>query len=411
MMESGQSVLFAVGMNHNTAPVEVRERIYVQPDEIPALVSKLKETLSEVVVLSTCNRTEIYGVTTRTDIGLDFYKDLLIDFKGADEHVAREHFFGVVSCAACLQLFKVATSVDSRVVGDAQILGQIRRAYALAEQHNSTGKIVHQLFQRSFKLGKRARTETRLHRGAISVSVAAAEYADRHFDGLTDKTVMLIGAGATSTLAAEALAKRKVGKLIIANRTVSRAHELLSRTGRVGEAIEFDQISARMSEADVVISSVTSTLPVLNREDVLQRKPELLIIDLGVPRNIAADVGSLPGVHLKNVDELSQIVDSNYRRRLEDVPQTKAMIKDEMTEFLIWYYSLPLLPAPLKCGAKPDPVTLKEIVGVKEFLFANLSWVHKLALNDGAETFAGHASVVNRLVEMRAASVSSGQQL
>jgi glutamyl-tRNA reductase len=410
-MANGQAVLFAVGMNHNTAPVEVRERIYVQPEEIPALVQKLKETLSEVVVLSTCNRTEIYGVTSHTDVGLDFYKDLLIEFKGASGHVTRDHFFGAVSCAACLQLFKVATSVDSRVVGDAQILGQIRKAYALAEQYDSTGKIVHQLFQRSFKLGKKARTETRLHRGAISVSVAAAEYAERHFEGLTDKTVMLIGAGATSALAAEALAKRKVGKLIVANRTLSRASDVLSRTGRVGEAIGLDQISSRIADADVVISSVTTAFPILNREDVLDRKPGLLLIDLGVPRNIAADVSGLPGIHLKNVDDLNEIVDSNYRRRLADVPHTKAMIKDEMTEFLIWYYSLPLLPAPLKCGAKPDPETLKEIVGVKEFLFANLSWVHKLALNDGAETFAGHASVVNRLVEMHGSTTSAGQQL
>jgi glutamyl-tRNA reductase len=404
-----QSVLFAIGANHNTAPLEIRERIYVHDDEIPALVRLLKETLEEVVVLSTCNRTEIYGVTKRTDVGLDHYKDLLIDFKGANGHVSRDHFFGAVSCAACLQLFRVATSLDSRVVGDTQILGQIRSAYTLAKHNQSTGKIVNQLFQRSFKLGKRARSETVLHKGAISVSVAAADYVGRHFRTLANRTVLLIGAGATASLAAEALVKRGVGKLIVANRTPETAQELLSRTKCDGEGISLNEIRGRIAEVDAVISSVTTEDPIVRSEDLVRRKAELLLVDLGVPRNMTANVGELPGVHLKNVDELTEIVDANYRRRLDDVPLARAMIKEEMTDFLVWYYSLPLLPAAMPCGSRPDAETLKEIVGVKEFLFANLSWVHKLALNDGGETFAGHASVVNRLVEMRASAAAAGQ--
>ena len=403
-MASEQAILFAVGSNHNTAPVEVRERIYVQEEEVPALVARLKESLIEAVVLSTCNRTEIYGVTRRTDIGLDFYKDLLIDFKGAGDQVTREHFFGAVSCAACLQLFRVATGLDSRVVGDSQILGQIRAAYRLAERHGATGKIINQLFQRSFKLGKRARSETGLHRGAISVGIAAAEAADRHFGGLTDKTVMLVGAGDTARLAAEALAKRKVGRLIVANRTASKAAAMLAGVGRDGEVIGVNEIGSRMHEADAVITAVAGNEPLITAEMLGSRKQDLLLIDLGLPRNVASDVAELPGVRLRNVDDISAVVDLNYRLRLENVPQARRLITDEMTEFLIWYYSLPLLPSPLRSGAKPDPETLTEIVGVKRFLFDNLSWVHKVALSDGAETFAGHASVVERLVEMRTAS-------
>src|SRR5687767_9763662 len=135
-MPEHKAVLFAVGLNHRTAPVDVRERIYLQADEIPAIIRTLKETLDEVVVLSTCNRTEIYGVTTRLDLSLEFYKNLLIDFKSARGIVSREHFFEAVSCSACLQLFRVATSLDSRIIGDSQILGQLRSAYAIAKRHH-----------------------------------------------------------------------------------------------------------------------------------------------------------------------------------------------------------------------------------------------------------------------------------
>src|SRR6187397_1117015 len=136
-MAEQKAVLFAVGLNHRTAPVDVRERIYLQANEIPAVIQRLKETLDEVVVLSTCNRTEVYGVTQRLDLDLDYYKDILIDFKNARGLVAREHFFGAVSCSACQQLFKVATSLDSRIIGDAQILGQLRDAYSIATRHHS----------------------------------------------------------------------------------------------------------------------------------------------------------------------------------------------------------------------------------------------------------------------------------
>lgn len=403
-MNKKHPVLFAVGVNHRTAPVDVRERIYLHADEIPALTKQLKETLAEVVVLSTCNRTEVYGVTTRTDIGLDFYQDLLIDFKNAGEHVSRDHFFGSVSCAACMQLFSVATSLDSKMIGDTQILGQIRSAYSLAREHGSTGKIVNQLFQRGFKIGKRARTETALHKGTVSLSSAAAEFAERHFGSLADKTVLLIGAGDTARLSAEALIKRKVGRLIVANRTRENAVKMLLSIDTKGvewEVKGLDEIGSALASADVVISSTSSDRPILNRSDFVECVGQKLLIDLAVPRNMDNDLVGVEGIFLKNVDGLNEIVDTNFQRRLASVPHARKIIKDEMTDFLVWYYSLPLLPATMNCGEKPDPATKGEILGVKEFLLSNLSWVHKIAMNDGAETFAGHADVIDQLVSMR----------
>lgn len=407
-----QSILFAFGINHRTAPVEMRERIYVHPHEIPPLIAKLKETLDEAIVLSTCNRTEIYAVTSRTDLDLDFYKELLIDFKSARDTVSRDHFFGMVSCAACQQLFTIAASIDSKIIGDTQILGQLREAYALAKEHHATGKIIDQLFQRSFKTGKRARTETRLHKGAVSVSLAAVELAEGRLGGFGGKTVLLIGAGSTARLAAEALVKRRVGKLIVANRTTGNAVAMLEGLRKIElidhEVVGLERLSEVVPLADVIISSTSSPDPILDRSLVARRKKDLLLLDLAVPRDVDEDVRELGHVELRNIDHLNEIVDRNYQRRMADIPLATRIVTNEMTDFLIWYYSLPLMPRTMRCGAKPDAATQREIVRVKEFLMSNLSQLHKMAMKDGAATFSGHAAVVDHLVEMKEAAWAAG---
>lgn len=403
-----QKILFAVGINHKTAPIEAREKIYVHDREIPVLIGKLKETLSECVVLSTCNRTEIYAVTTRTDLDLDFYKDLLINFKDAGDFVSREEFFGLVSCAACQQLFRVSTSIDSKIIGDTQILGQLRDAYDVAKQHKSTGKVLNQLLQRGFKVGKLARTETGLHKGAVSISLAAVELAVENLGSLAGKTALIIGAGDTAKLTVECLLQRKVGKILISNRTRSKADELLESLQKHnnfnGEVVDFSDFRNHLNEADIVISSTSSPEPILQKADFENQTNKILLIDIAIPRDVAPEVATCENVLLKNIDDLHSIVDRNYQRRMTDLPLVKRMIMTEMADFLVWYYSLPLLPQELHCGAKPDASTLKEIVGVKEFLLKNVSHVHRLAMRNGAENFAGHVEVVNELVAMRRAA-------
>ena len=404
-----QPILFAVGVNHKTASIAAREKIYVAANEIPSLIERLKETLDECVVLSTCNRTEIYGVTRRTDLDLDFYKDLLINFKGAQNDVKREDFFGLVSCAACRQLFHVATSIDSKIIGDTQILGQVRDAYEAAVKCEATGKIVNQLFQRAFKIGKQTYTETGIHKGAVSVSLAAVELACEIVDELNDKTVLIIGAGETAQMTAHCLAQRRTGKIIITNRTRAHAEKLaqeLSTTKRSAvEVVDFDRFKSLLNETDVVISSTSSADPILEKADFAEQKREILLIDIALPRDIATDVTENNFVRLKNIDDLHQIVDRNHLRRMADLPRVKKIISTEMADFLVWYYSLPLLPnSAFQSGAKPDPQTQKEIVRVKKFLLANVSHVHKLAMQMGALNFAGHVSVVNELIAMKRAA-------
>lgn len=401
-----QSILFAIGINHKTAPVEFRERLFVQDAEIPALLAELRKTLDEAVVISTCNRLEIYGVTTRTDVDIDFFKDLVIDFKNARDVISRDDFFGMISCAACQQLFRVTTSLDSKIVGDMQILGQVRDSFQMAERHKSTGKILNQMFQRSFKLGKQVRTETRLHKGAVSISSAAVELAKTTLGTLRNKNVLIIGAGSMARLTAESLLKKNVGKIFITNRTRARADELLEnlKTGNdfCGEVVDFNEFKNLLNETDLVISSTAAPAPVLEKTDFAAQTNKILLIDIAVPRDIAPETAEIPAVDLKNIDDLNAIVDKNHQRRMADLPLAQKILMNEMSDFLIWYYSQPLLPAKMQGGAKPDAETQKEIVRVKEFLLGNLSHLHKLAMQKGTD-FAGHTEVVSQLTAMKQA--------
>lgn len=403
-------ILFAVGINHRSAHIELREHIYVHSHEVPELISKLKETLDEAVVVSTCNRTEIYGVTTNTDVELEYYIDLLIDFKNAGGIVSRSDFFKSIGCAACQQLFRVATSIDSKIVGDTQILDQVRDAYALAKTHKSTGKITNQLFQQSFKLGKQTRTETTLHKGAISVSLAAVEYAGNFFGTPEDRKVLVIGAGDAARLTAESLAKRNIGEIIIANRTRLHAENLFADLKIYhefeGKVIDFAAIPEFLADVDIVISSTGSPEPILGEEQFANIHKRMLLIDLAVPRDIDPVLALHENIKLINVDDLNAIIDGNYRRRMEDLPYANRIISEGMVDFLVWYYTLPLLPTELKCGSKPENGVQKEIVGVKKFLLENLPQLHKLAMATGAETFAGHNEVIHKLVAMREASLA-----
>ncbi len=413
---SDQKILFAVGINHKTAPVEVREKVYIHEEEIPEFLAKLKETLDECMVLSTCNRTEIYGVHNSADIDLDFYKNLIIEFKNAGENVEKEHFFSMISCAACQQLFKVSTSVDSKIIGDRQILKQLRDAYTLAQKNDSTGKIINQLTQRAFKIGKKVHTETTLYRGAVSVSLAAVELANDVFGSIEDKTVLVIGAGETARLTLESLIKKKVGKILITNRTIEKADELLKDLRRFddfeGEAIDFENFRTHLNSTDIIISSTGASEYLLNESDFEDQINKILLIDIAVPRDINPSVAENENVILQNIDNLKQIVDKNFKVRVRELPQVKKIIMHEMGDFLMWYYSLPLLPDFEGVKGKPSPLKIKEIKNVKKFLIENVSELHKLARQSGGDSqndLKNHLEFVRKLYEAKDAAKNASQ--
>ncbi len=403
-----QLMLFAFGVNHKTAPIEVREKLYIHENEISDLLSILKQTLSECVILSTCNRTEVYGVMNAVDVDFDFYKDLIINFKNAQDIAQKEHFFTSISCAACQQLFSVATSTDSKIIGDTQILQQLRDAYHTAKDFEATGRILNQLSQRAFKIGKKVYSETSIHKGAVSISLAAVELAAETFETLKDKSVLIIGAGETAKLTAEILIKRQVGKIFITNRTQENADELLETLQKqnnfAGETIPFSDFKNRFNEIDIVISSTSSPEPILYKEDFSTQTNKILLIDIAIPRDIDSEVAANKQVVLKNIDDLHAIVDRNYERRMKDLPHVKKLIYKEMGEFLTWYYSLPLMPVLQKTYTKPDRQTVNEILKIKGFLVENVSELHKLAMRSRGninDDLQNHVALVNKLQVMK----------
>lgn len=401
---NSQGLLFAIGINHKTAPLEAREKLFIHDTEIPELLALLRQTLSECVILSTCNRTEIYGVCNEQTIDLDFYKELLIEFKSAGNVVEKDHFFTFVSCAACRQLFNVATSVDSKIIGDTQILQQFKSAYHTAKDLDATGRILNQLSQRAFKIGKKVYTETTIHKGAVSISLAGVRLAKEILGTLADKRILVVGAGETAELTAKCLLKQQVGKIFFTNRTKENTEKLLSNLRKShrfnGEILDFEDFRADLNKFDLVISSTSATEPILRQEDFAAQTNEILLVDIAMPRDIALDVTKNELVTLKNIDDLNQLIDRNYERRMENLPGVKKIIMKEMGEFLMWYYSLSLMPNFKKTHTKPDRKTVGEILKIKSFLMENVSELHKLAMKskgNDTDDLQNHFELVKKL--------------
>ena len=409
------STFFAFGLNHKTAPVEVREKLHVDEAEIPAFLRLLRRTLSECLVLSTCNRTEIYAVSDSPKIDIKYYIDLLIDFKAAHGDVSPEHFFSLISCSATQQLFNVATSIDSKIVGDSQILRQLRTAYSSSQENGSTGKILNQLCQRAFKLGKQIYNETRIHDGAVSASVAAVELAVETFGSLRPKSALVIGAGEMARQTAEALVNKGIGKLFVTNRTRSHAEELVAKLESNfdfrAEVVDFTAFRSMLPDFDIVICSTGSDAPILYRKDLSDQTRNTLVIDIAVPRDVDISVGECRNVVLKNIDDLNLIVDGTREKRLSDLPKVRKLIVHELVDFLIWYYTLPLLPAYEKTGIKPSRQQTNEVLRIKAFLHQNVSEIHRLyARTNGNfdEDLASHFDLLNRLQSMKTRAFAAG---
>ena len=392
----------------------MRERLYIREPEVPELLSRMNETLSECLILSTCNRTEIYGVTDKADIDPIYYKQLLVDFKDAGAYVRDEHFFTFLSCSACQQMFSVATSIDSKIIGDTQILKQLRNAYSVANKNGSTGKILNQLLQRAFKIGKRTYTETTIHDGAVSASLAAVELATETFGSLRGRAVLIAGAGETARLTAEALLNKGVAKILISNRTRSHAEELLASLHNTftfeGQVIEFGSFKSNLPETEIVITSTGSPEPILNKEDFASCNSKVLVVDIAVPRDVDADVVEHPHVVLRNIDDLHSIIGANHEKRMKDLPLVKRLISAEMADFLTWYYAQPLMPDNGRTPTSEEDQT-SEILRIKTFLTANLPEIHRVATQctgDFRSDFEDHISLVRKLQAKRATVAEAG---
>ncbi len=340
-------IFYAVGVNHKTAPVEVREALHLSPEEISNVLSEISPSLlKEACIISTCNRTELYGVPAEEHINGQNLVDALRRVRPSTK-LSDSHFFRTFTCGSVSHLFRVASALESQVLGDIQILGQVKEAYDLSVKAGTAGNILNHLFPAALHTGKRVRSSTSIGIGAVSVSFAAIELARRIYDDLHRKTVLLIGTGETGTLAARSLASKGVARMMLANRTRERAQELADELH--GEVVDFDAFAARIAETDILISATAATEYLLTPSHVTaamkhrQNRP-LLIIDISVPRNVDPAVGKLSNVFLKDLDALQGIVDQNLEKRKLEIPKAEQIVTEEVVNFFLWFNTLDAIP-------------------------------------------------------------------
>lgn len=327
--------LYVLGINHQTAPVALREKVAFASESLAPALASLRglADVHEAVLLSTCNRTELYAHT-------DGDGKVLADWLAAHPDAGNDvhaYLYRHRDADAVRHLFRVASGLDSLVLGEPQILGQVKQAWAASREAGALGGQLDRLFQQAFATAKRARTDTRIGANPVSVASIAVRLAQENFARLEQSSVLLIGAGETIELAARHLTDAKVQRLLIANRTLAHAQELASRHG--GIALPLNELDKHLAEADVVISATAARTPILHRQQVehalRQRKHRpMLLLDLAVPRDIASDVSGLRDVFLYTVDDLERSIEDNRRSRREAAEQAEAIIELQTARFI-----------------------------------------------------------------------------
>ncbi|MCC4618618.1 glutamyl-tRNA reductase [Xanthomonas cassavae CFBP 4642] len=323
--------LWVLGLNHQTAPVDLRERAAFAGEALPRALESLRALpqVREAALLSTCNRTELYAMADDAQT--------LAGWLDAQAPGLGGHLYQHQDAAAVRHLFRVATGLDSMVLGEPQILGQVKDAWAVARAHGALGSGLDRLFQQTFSVAKRARTDTRVGANPVSVASTAVRLAQESFARLNESTVLLVGAGETIELAAKHLSEGRVRRLLIANRTLAHAQTLASQHG--GYALPLTDLERHLAEADVVFSATAAREPVVTRAQVEQalrarkRKP-MLLFDLAVPRDIEASVAELGDAYLYTVDDLERAVEDNRRSRREAADQAEAIIDLQVARYV-----------------------------------------------------------------------------
>ncbi|KAF0208829.1 MAG: glutamyl-tRNA reductase [Actinomycetota bacterium] len=358
--------LLVVGLSHKTAPIEIRERLtfpaHRQAEALALLLSQ--PAVAEAVIISTCNRTEIYAVASGGDEGVDSVIEFMADYHELDRHELIRSLYITRGVDVVHHLFRVVASLDSMVIGEAQILGQVKEAYDHAMENGATGLALNKLFRQSFEVGKRVRNETGIGENAVSISYAAIELAKKVFDTLSGRTILILGAGKMSELTAKHLVSNGVKSVLVANRTFERAQELAERFN--GEAIRYDDLYERMRGADIVITSTAATHYVITKEQVASAmrgrggRP-LFLIDIAVPRDIEPTVNDLSNVFLYDIDDLSGVVESNLEERMREAGRAEHIIAEEIALFVRWRESLEVVPTVAAIRAKAEVIRLAEL--------------------------------------------------
>jgi glutamyl-tRNA reductase len=356
-----------VGLSHKTAPVEVREKLSVAEDARESASAQLRAHphIEEVAILSTCNRLEIYIVTSETENGIREVTQFLSEWSGLPLQRLRQHLFILLHQDAVMHLMRVAAGLDSLVLGEGQILAQVKHTHKLGQQYQSTGPILNRLFKQAISAGKRVRTETSIGTGAVSISSAAVELAQVKAANLAACRVAIVGAGKMSRLLVQHLLSKGANQIAILNRSLERAEELAKQFSEAKlQLYTLSEMMSVIANSDLVFTSTASAEPLLDRaklQPILELSQALMIFDISVPRNVHSDVNELSQVQAFNVDDLKAVVAQNQESRRQMAMEAEALLDEELAGFDVWWRSLETVPTISSLREKIETIREQEL--------------------------------------------------
>lgn len=365
-MISTEPNLVLVGVNHKTTPVEIREKLAFNQVKLEASLEHLvgHPEIVENIILSTCNRVEIYARVENTDQGIQLLKDFICDYHGISRGNLDQYFYSYRDNQAVEHLFRVSASLDSMILGEAQILGQVKDAYSTARALSSTGLVLNQLFEKAFNVAKKVREETGISERGVSISSAAVELAKKIFEDLENHSVMLVGTGEMAELAAKHLISYGVKTVYVASRTYERAISLAQTLN--GCALGFDAFKEELHRADIVITSTAAPNFIIHKEMIEQaihkrKNKPIFLIDIAVPRDIAPEVNDLENVYLYDIDDLQNVVNANMEERQKEAENAMEIIKQEVTKFNNWFSTLDAVPTIVEMRNRAEEMRISEV--------------------------------------------------
>jgi len=390
--------ILIVGLNHKTAEIEIREKVAFDGDKLGDALDALKglSQLKENMILSTCNRVEVYANVRDAVEGTECIKNFLSDFHNVPRSLLEKSLYVYAGKDAVRHIFRVAGSLDSMIVGEPQILGQLKDAFEFALKRKSTGVLLNRLMRKALSVAKRVRTETKIAHAAVSISFAAVELAKKIFEDLSRESFMLIGAGEMAELAVRHLLRNGVKNVLVTNRTYERAEELAREFN--GRAIEFDRFPEELVHTDIVICSTGAPHYIISKPEMYktmkQRKGKpMFIIDISVPRNIDPEINDIENVYLYDIDDLESVININIQERNKEAQKAEKIVGEEIDAFLRWQESLSVVPTIVALKQKAEVIRKVEF----EKTSRRLNGVGEKELK---EIEALTNSIINKLLHM-----------
>lgn len=372
-----------VGLSHKTAPVEIREKLSIPTPQTEGAIAQLLSYphIEEAAILSTCNRLEIYVVATEIEHGMREMSQFLSEYGKIPSPELRQYLFILLHQDAVTHLMRVAAGLDSLVLGEGQILAQVKHTHKLGQQNNGVGRILNRLFTQALTAGKRVRTETSIGTGAVSISSAAVELAQMKVPSLATCQISILGAGKMARLLVQHLLSKGANRITIANRSIEGAQELAKQFPEANLKLHtLAEMESVIAASDLVFTSTAATEPLLNRtklESCLQPNQPLMLFDISVPRNVDADVNDLAGVHVFNVDDLKAVVAQNQEARRQMAMEAEALLEEEVEAFDLWWRSLDTVSTISSLRDKVETIRTQELEKALSRLGSEFGEKHK----------------------------------